>query len=172
MSIKENQGQPKNKDFYNGAWHLIIDDQVVEVSEEVYRAFKQPIWAERKRKEREQHCTISNGNGFTKRCTEDCSKCNKQRTGSVLSLDKFTEDGFDVPASIDLSEIIADKLLLEELLAALEELDPENQLIMKLFSVGKSEREIANEIGLSQKAINKRKTKLFQQLKERLIDWA
>jgi DNA-binding NarL/FixJ family response regulator len=42
---------------------------------------------------------------------------------------------------------------------------------MELFSVGKSEREIASDIGLSQKAINKRKTKLFAQLRERLKDF-
>jgi len=39
---------------------------------------------------------------------------------------------------------------------------------MELFSIGKSEREIATNVGLSQKAINKRKTKLFSQLRERL----
>ena len=172
MPIKANQSQPKNKDFYDGAWHLTIEDQVVEVTEEVYRAFKQPAWAEHKRKEREKRCLISNGRGGTKRCTEDCSKCAKQRTGSVLSLDKFLDDGFNVPDSVDLTELIADKLLLEELFAALNELDPENRRVMELFSIGKSEREIATDIGLSQKAINKRKTKLFSQLKERLKAWA
>lgn len=171
MSIKENQGQPKNKDFYDGAWHLIIDDQVVEVSEEVYRAYKQPIWAERKQKEREKRCVISNGKGGTKRCTADCSVCDKQRTGSVLSLDKFTDDGFDVSDDINIADILLDKMLLEELYEALQELDPKNRLIMELFSIGKSEREISANVGLSQKTINKRKTKLFQQLKERLEDW-
>jgi len=58
------------------------------------------------------------------------------------------------------------------LYAALDELDPENRRIMDLFKVGMSEREIAADIGLSQKAINKRKTKIFAHLKERLKDWA
>ncbi|WP_218061351.1 RNA polymerase sigma factor [Paenibacillus polymyxa] len=83
-------------------------------------------------------------------------------------MDKFTEDGFQVSDTVELAELVADKLMLEELFAALEELDPENRRIMELFSIGKSERDIAAYIGLSQKAINKRKTKLFAQLRERL----
>ena len=151
--------------------HLKIDGQQIPVTEEVYRTDKRQKWAERKRKEREKRCVISNGRGGTKRCTADCSQCDKQRTGSVLSLDKFTEDGFEVAESVDIAELMADKLLFEELYAALEELDPDNRRIMELFSIGKSEREIASDIGLSQKAINKRKTKLFAQLRERLKDF-
>ena len=171
MKFNANQCQPKNKDFYDGAWHLTIDNQVIEVTEEIYRAYKQPLWAERKHEEREKRCIISNGKGGTKRCTADCSVCDKQRTGSVLSLDKFTDDGFDVSDDINIANILLDKMLLEELYEALQELDPKNRLIMELFSIGKSEREISANVGLSQKTINKRKTKLFQQLKERLKDW-
>lgn len=172
MKNSTNQGQPKNKDFYDGAWHLTIEGQVIEVTEEVYRAYKQPLWAERKREEREKRCIISNGKGGTKRCTADCSVCDKQRTGSVLSLDKFKDEGLDVPGAINIEDILLDKMLLEELFEALEELDPENRLIIDLFSIGKSEREISANLGLSQKTINKRKAKLFEQLKERLNNWA
>lgn len=144
--------------------YLKVNGQKLPVTEEVYRAYKRPAWAEHKRKEREKRCRVENGN----RCTADCSKCDKQRTGIVLSLDKFTEEGFEAVAPFDLAELVADKLLLEELYAALEELDPDNRRIMQLFSIGKSEREIATDIGLSQKAVNKRKNKLFTQLYERL----
>lgn len=144
-----------------------IDGQQIPVSEEVYRAYKRPAWAEHKRKEREKRCRDENGN----RCTGDCSKCKKQRTGSALSLDRFADEGFEVADTVDLTELIAEKLLFEELYAALEELDPDNRRIMELFSIGKSEREIATDIGLSQKAINKRKTKLFSLLWERLKDF-
>ena len=172
MKNRTNQGPPKNKDFYDGAWHLTINNQIVEVTEEVYRAYKQPLWAEKKRHEREKRCVINNGKGKIKRCMDDCNNCDKQRTGSSLSLDKFKDDGFDVPGAIYIEDILLDKMLLEELFEALEELDPENRLIINLFSIGKSEREISANIGLSQKAINKRKAKLFEQLKERLKDWA
>jgi RNA polymerase sigma factor (sigma-70 family) len=176
-----NQSQPKNKDFYDGAWHLTIENQVVEVTEEVYRAYKQPLWAEKKRQEREKRCIISDGKGSTKRCTRNCRECDLERaekglplidrTGGVLSLDKFSDDGFDVSDSINIDELVEDKLLLEELFAALDELDPENRRIAELFSIGKTEREIAKYIGCAQKTVNNRKLKLFSQLKEALKDW-
>ena len=171
MEINSNQGQAKNKDFYDGTWHLTIEDQVVEVTEEVYRAYKQPLWAEKKRQEREKRCIISNGKGGTKRCMEDCSTCDKQRTGSVLSLDKFSADGFDVPDSVNIDELVEDKLLLEDLFAALDELDPENRRIAELYSLGIPEREIAEYIGCAQKTVNNRKIKIFAQLRKVLKDW-
>ncbi|MFK4474185.1 DNA-directed RNA polymerase specialized sigma24 family protein [Paenibacillus sp. RC73] len=174
MSIKENQSKPKNSNYYEGEWHVFIDGQQIPASEEVYRAYKRPAWAEHKRKEREMRCLDEKGNRCTKSCREcDLERAEKglppiERTSSVLSLDKFTEDGFEVSTTVDIAEFVANKLLLEELFAALEELDPENRRIMELFSNGKSERDIAADIELSQKAINKRKTKLFAQLRERL----
>jgi len=154
--------------------YIEIDGQKIPVIEEIYRAHKRPTWAERKRKEREIRCLDEKGN----RCTKSCRECNLERaekglppierTSSVLSLDKFTEDGFEAADIVDIAELVADKLLLEELFGALEELDPENRRIMELFSIGKSERDIAVDIGLSQKAINKRKTKLLAQLRKRL----
>lgn len=160
MKINDNQRTTTQR-------YIEIDGQQISVTEEVYRAYKRPIWAEHKRKEREMRCRDEKGN----RCNRDCSKCDKQRTGSVLSLDKFAEEGFDVADTVDIAELVADKLLFEELYKSLEELDPENRRIMELFSIGKSEREIADDIGLSQKAINKRKTKLFAQLREHLKDF-
>ncbi len=147
--------------------YIEIEGQQISVTEEVYRAYKRPMWTEHKRKEREKRCRKENRT----RCTEDCSKCDNQRTGNVLSLDKFTSEGFEVTDSVDLAELVADRLILEQLYIALDELDPDNRRIMQLFSLGKSEREIADAIGLSQKAINKRKAKLFTQLWQRLKDF-
>jgi DNA-directed RNA polymerase specialized sigma24 family protein len=157
MPINDNQQTTTQR-------YITINEQQIPVTEEVYRAYKRPAWAEHKRKEREKRCRDENGN----RCNRDCSKCDKQRTGGVLSLDKFAEEGFDFADTVDIAEFVADKLLLEELYIALEELDPDNRRIMELFSIGKSERDIAADIGLSQKAVNKRKIKLFAQLRERL----
>ncbi|WP_424768005.1 RNA polymerase sigma factor [Paenibacillus sp. sgz302251] len=167
--MKSNDNQQTNIQRY-----IEIEGQLVPASEEVYRAYKRPAWAEHKRKEREMRCLDDKGN----RCTKSCRVCDLERAGkglpplertsSVLSLEKFTEDGFEAADAVDIVELVADKLLLEELFTALEELDPDNRRIMNLFGIGKSEREIADDIGLSQKAINKRKTKLFAQLRERL----
>jgi DNA-binding NarL/FixJ family response regulator len=89
----------------------------------------------------------------------------------VLSLDKFVEDGYEISDSLDMDELVAEKLLLEELSAALNELDPINRRIAELYSEGLSERQIAAEVGLSQKTINNRKTSIFGQLHQRLKDY-
>jgi DNA-directed RNA polymerase specialized sigma24 family protein len=153
------------------SYYLPIDGQEIPVTEEVYRAYWQPVWAERKRQEREKRCLISDGKGKAKRCMEDCSNYTWQRTGSVLSLDKFVEDGYEISDSLDMDELVAEKLLLEELSAALNELDPINRRIAELYSEGLSERQIAAEVGLSQKTINNRKTSIFGQLHQRLKDY-
>ncbi len=153
------------------SYYLPIDGQEIPVTEEVYRAYWQPVWAERKRQEREKRCLISDGKGKAKRCMEDCSKCPKQRMGSVLSMDKFLEDGYEISDSLDMDELVAEKLLLEKLSAALNELDPVNKRIAELYSEGLSERQIAADVGLSQKTVNNRKASIFGQLHQRLKDY-
>lgn len=68
-----------------------IDGQQIPVTIEVYRAYKRPLWAEHKRKEREKRCRDKNGS----RCTNDCRTCEKPHEGSNLSLDKFADDAYN-----------------------------------------------------------------------------
>jgi len=143
--------------------HFIeIDGKEIPVTEEVYRAFKRPLWAEHKRKERAKRCRDENG--F--RCTKDCRTCEKTRDGSVLSLDKFNAEGYEVADMVDLAELVADKLLLEQLVEALEDLDPdESSLIHALFYNDRTERDYASEVGISHQAVGKRKQKVIEKLR-------
>lgn len=147
--------------------YIETEGQQIPVTEEVYRTYKRPAWAEHKRQERAKRCRDENGN----RCIKDCRLCEKSREGSTLSLDRFAEQGFEPADYVDIEELIAEKDLYRVLYTALDELDPDNRRIAELFSMGKSEREIAADIGLSQKAINKRKAKIFAQLREKLKDF-
>ena len=155
------------KNEANQSYYITIDNQKIPVTEEVYRAYKRPMWAEHKRREREKRCIGENG----ARCTGDCSQCTQQRIGSVLSLDWLEENGYGVADTTDLETACIDSLLLKELLTALEEMTPDNRLIMRLFAEGRSERDIATVVGLSQKGVNRRKAKLLEQLRERLKDY-
>lgn len=151
----------------NKQYYITIDNEQIPVTEEVYRAYKRPEWVEHKRIERSKRCVDSKG----RRCTADCSKCPRARTGSVLSLDKLAEDGFDVPCGSDVESAIMDAMLLNELIHALGELAPDNRKILEMFSNGSTEREIADAVGMSQKGVNKRKTRLLEQLREQLKDF-
>lgn len=147
--------------------YLEIDGEQIPVTEEVYRAYKRPLWAEHKRKEREKRCR--NANGY--RCTNDCSQCDKQRTGSVLSLDKLTEDGFDIADPNDFAQAIENSFILEALHDAVDKLESLDHQIIELFCAGQSEREIGAVVGMSQKGVNKRKARIFADLRDHLKDF-
>lgn len=141
--------------------YIEIDGEPIPVSEEVYRAYKRPLWAEHKQKERAKRCRDAKG----RRCTEDCRTCSKVREGSVLSLERFKEEGGIEPVdSFDMAEFVADKLLLEQLFAALTE--DELALINALFYDDRTERDYAEELGISHQAVGKQKTKVISKLQK------
>ena len=143
-------------------YYILIDGQEIPVTEEVYRAYKRPQWAERKKAERAKRCRDENG--F--RCNEDCSVCIRIRSGSALSLDKFREDGFDVADKTNIAELVADKLLIEALIDTLDDLEPdEKALIDALFYKDRTERDYAAELGISHQAVGKRKKKVVEKLR-------
>ena len=153
-------------------YYLTIDGQEVTVTEEVYRAYKRPIWAEYKRNDRQKLCQVSDGKGGLKRCTEDCSKCSRTKEGNVLSLDGLEEAGYSVEdRAQDVAEIVAEKVLLEELFKALEELDPNSHHICKLLMEGCSKREIARIMSIPQSSFEYQFKKLMASLRERLENY-
>ena len=118
-----------------------INGKEIPVSEEVYFAYKRPAWTERKRQE---------------------VRADKER-----SLEVFINDGFDIPSEQALvDEIVADKLLLDELYVALAELtDNERKLINTLYYQEKSERDVAANMGVSQNTVNYHKNRLLDKLR-------
>lgn len=164
-----------NKDNQTGVkqYYLTISGQNIPVSEEIYRVYKQPLWKERKQFDRKRRCQVSAGRGGLKRCEADCNLCPHTCNGSELSLEAFEADwSYQADASAaDPQQMLEDALLLEEMWTAIASLDSVNQMIVKLFWEGESERKIATVLGLSQKGVNKRKVKLFEQMRKRLKDF-
>ncbi|OXS26895.1 MAG: hypothetical protein BI182_12250 [Acetobacterium sp. MES1] len=153
-------------------YYLTFEGQEVAVTEEVYRAYKRPIWAEHKRNDRQKLCRVSDGKGGLKRCTEDCSKCSHKKEGGILSLEGLEEDGFSVnDHAQDVAEIVAEKMLLEELFKTLEKLDPSSQRICKLIMEGRSKREIARIMSIAQSSFEYQFKKLMAFLRECLKNY-
>ena len=139
-----------------------IDGEQIHVTEEIYRVFKRPLWAEHKRKERAKRCRDENG--F--RCTKNCRTCNKSREGSILSLERFMDEGYDIANTVDIAEHVEKKLMIEELTGALGHLEPEERsLINALFFDDRTERDYAAEIGISHQAVGKRKARILDKLR-------
>ena len=119
----------------NKQYFIKIDDQPIEVSEEVYRAYKRPAWTERKRRE--------------------------VRAEHELSFD-LMGDAAIASASL-LEDAVVNSLALREALAELTA--DERALVDALFFEGLTEREYAARMGIAQKNINKKKQRVLLTLK-------
>lgn len=128
------------KDYY-----IVINGKKIAVSEEVYRAYKQPVWRESKRA--------------------------KARADMEHSYEGMLEDGFELASDDALIEdIVTDKLLLDMLLAALDELaEDERSLIDALFYQEQTERDVARRDHISHQAVHKKKVRVLEKLR-RFLD--
>ena len=170
---KDDKNNYYNENIYlkteERSFYLYIDGKQVWVTKEFYYAYTQLINTEEKRRDDEGRCLIEAQRGELKRCRLNCSECPLKRTGYALSLDHRqeeygyqAEDEYDLVAEFEYQE---KKASLEMELSLLSELD---QRILNLYRQDYTEREIAVEVGLSQKAINLRVNKLILLLKEKL----
>jgi len=153
--MKTNHNQDENVQRF-----IEIDGEQIPVTEEIYRAYKRPLWREHKEKERAKRCRDEKGN----RCTKSCRECPKLRDGGDLSFERFIEDGFEIADSVDIAELIADKLLLEQLLTVLDE--SEKSLMFSRFVDGLTQDECAADIGISRQAVAKREKKALNKLRK------
>lgn len=150
-------------------YYITIEGQEITVTEEVYRAYKRPTWAEHKRNDRERKCQVSDGKGGLKRCMEDCSICDRTKEGGIITLDEMTEKKHVLGASeIDVSDIVAGKILLEQLYNVLEDLDPKSLRVCQLIMEGHSRREIARILEVPQSSFEYQFKKLMESLKASL----
>ena len=157
-------GKGKEMEYY-----ITIEGQEIAVTEEIYRAYKRPTWAEHKRNDREKRCQVSDGKGGLKRCLEDCSICDRVRDGSILTLNELAEEKHVLGAGeMDVSDIVAGKILLEQLYKVLEEVDPKSLRVCQLIMEGHSRREIARILEIPQSSFEYQFKKLMESLKTSL----
>lgn len=164
----------ENKEFY-----LVIKGEKIIVSEEVYRAYKNSDRAERKRKQRMWRCRIKREKGINnqwKRCQGNCEECQfKQQKMSDVSLDALKEEGFDgVDESLDVeANFIAReerKEMYQKLKQAISSLKPVQREIIKMIYVeGKSQKEVAKELGIAESTLSERVKLIISKLKEKIL---
>ena len=165
MSTNDNHKTTKER-------FIEIDGEQIPVTEEVYFAFKRPAWRERKRKERERRCLDENSN----RCIKNCRVCDLERAKNNLppmkrdmgnvSIERLKDDGFELADPFVLEELVAEKIMLEELAAALGELNQDDRaLVDALFFKEMTERDYANEINITHQGVNRRKQRVLKNLR-------
>ena len=158
LPLSERKGQ-KMKQRY-----LKVNHELIPVTEEVYQVATRWKENERYRARRDGKC----GQPNYRRCSGDCGTCPWQQEGyRVLSLTKVLGDSYDTePHELDrthpsFDDVIADKLLLEELYRKLDELIPGGAQVFQMRAHNYSEREIAKALGIkSQSTLNYRIKKM------------
>ena len=174
MSRNKSNNETKNR-FINIHYAIgreddcIVIDEDVSVTEEIYRAYKRPIWAAKKAKERKSRCTIGKDNGKTKRCTDDCSQCEYFRSGSDLSLEVLMETGDpSINHTQDVAEAAVYNALLEELFKVLDALDPDSRYICEAIMAGQKDKDTAAQLGRASTTFAYQKKKVLKELRDRL----
>ncbi|WP_292105880.1 sigma factor-like helix-turn-helix DNA-binding protein [Megasphaera sp.] len=174
LEVKEGTIITKEYEEAPRTWSKIGNRRVrtilIPATEEQYKAYMQPEWKEDKRQQR----LVEKRKKREKAQAEHRDDSSVQGWDTPVSFERLceTEYGFlEKTGQAGLEEILEKEELLEALhreLAKLEELD---QTILQMVINGSSEAAIGQEVGLSQKGVNKRKHRLLEQLRERLEDY-
>ena len=142
------------------------------VNETDYKNYRRIIEAEWQEKINASRCLIPAERGFYKRCREDCSQCPHARTGNHISYEAIIENaGNELPDDFDMRVEYEYDERRERLWEEVSQLGELDQRILRLYNEEGTEREIAQKVGLSQKAVNLRINKCISLLKEKLKDF-
>lgn len=144
--------------------YLKIDRDLIPVSEEVYQVASRMKENERHRARRDGKC----GQPDYRYCSGDCATCRWQQEGhQMLSLSKVLGDNleFEPPDLADgmptVDDIVADRLLLEQLYRQLDQLIPDGARVFQMRANNYTEREIARALGIkAQSTLNYRIRKM------------
>ena len=139
--------------------YIIKNGTGVEVSDEVYKILRK--WDRRIK-------YVEHDLKETRYIIDQKKETVKEIPSREDSLDRLTALGFDFEnRTADFRESVSDKIMLEQVLAKLS--DDERYLITQLFYLGRSERDLAEELGVSQYTVNRNKHKILTKLKEEII---
>jgi len=130
-------------------YYIKLNGELIPVSEEIYRAYHQPEWREKKR---------------TKARSMKEFSYDLMSDTELINISEISQKSVD--------ETVNDMFLNEQLHIALKALTTEEQLLItELFFNNKSERELASKTGYSKTSINKQKNKIILKLKKSLENW-
>lgn len=134
---------------------------MVDATEEVYRAYMGPVWAEIKREDRDGRCMVSGKNGKLIRCPEsnrceDCERfsevCREENKSASLSF--LADKGAEPAAEGSFEDDIIYETILEDLITMLSEIKPKYGRLFRLLYDGATQREMADELGIKQRTVS------------------
>jgi len=163
----------QNKDY---RYFIPVDGTPIEVSEEVYRAYYQPIWNTRYHAQKNGECRCTKAQLW--KCDGVCPGCPFYAAGKKVSIDTPIggEDdeltlgdtlADDAPSA---ESILMDKELLDALYDELNRLDPEGKRICELLMYH-SEREAADIMGMARSTFKRHWAKIQAELQDKLKEY-
>ena len=163
--------QNKDKKYF-----IPINGTPIEVSEEVYRAYYQPVWNARYHAQKNGECRCTKAQLW--KCDGVCPGCPFYTTGKKVSIDTPIggEDdeltlgdtlADDTPSA---ESILVDKELLDALYDELNRLDPEGKRICELLMYP-SEREAADIMGMARSTFKRHWAKVQAELQDKLKEY-
>lgn len=156
---------------------LKVKGKEVEVNEEIYRAYIRPVQAEQRQKRRAWKCRVLSKSGnYYVRCTKKCETCpyylaGNSALGNVTSLDRLVNceveiEDKDLDFEADYIEQETTKEEYAELHKAIRQLTSRQQEIVKMiYFEGKTQKEVAKVLGITQGAVSLALAKSIAQLK-------
>lgn len=134
---------------------------MVDATEEEYRAYMTPIWAEIKRKDRDGRCMVKGKNGKLIRCPESnhCEECKhfsevSREWNRPASLSVLMDEGVEPIAEGSFEDDVIYETILEDLIAMLSEIKPKYGRIFRLLYDGATQQEMADELGIKQRTVS------------------
>ena len=138
--------------------YIMKNGIVVEVSDEIYKMLKK---SDRRIRYVEEDLKQTRYIINKKKCTT------REIPAREDSLDRLTALGFDfTDRTADFDEAVLIKIMLDQALEKLS--DEERYLITQLFYFGRTERSLAEELGVSQYTVNRNKHKILKKLKDEI----
>lgn len=160
----------------NNRFFIPVNGTPIEVSEEVYRAYYQPIWNTRYHAQKNGECRCTKAQLW--KCDGVCPGCQFYAAGKKVSIDTpigGEEDELtlgdtladDAPSA---ESILMDKELLDALYDELNRLDPEGKRICELLMYH-SEREAADIMGMARSTFKRHWAKIQAELQDKLKEY-
>ena len=134
---------------------------LVNATEEVYRAYMEPVWTQIKREDRDGRCMVKGKNGKLIRCPESnrCENCERfsevcRERNKTASLSFLVDEGAEPAAEGSFEDNILYEMILEDLIAMLSEIKPKYGRIFRLLYDGATQQEMADELGIKQRTVS------------------
>lgn len=162
--------------FYHCCNFIPANEELVEVSEELYREYYRPIWNTRYHARKNGECCCTKAQLW--KCDGVCPGCPFYTAGKKVSLDTAIGGENDELTLGDtlrddsqtIESIIIEKELLEALYEELDRLDPEGKRICELMMYH-SERESAEIMGMARSTFKRHWAKIRDELRDKLKDY-